>query len=303
MKIIFYGSPDFAVRSLEEMIIHNFHVIAVVTTPDKPAGRGMQLQESAVKKCAVRHGIPVLQPVNLKAPEFLEVLKQLNPDLQVIIAFRMLPEAVWNLPPLGTMNLHASLLPDYRGAAPINRAIMNGETLTGVTTFFLKHAIDTGDIIFQQAVPILPDEDAGSLHDKLMETGAQLVVKSLKAIQSHEVVEIPQKVLPHHHSAPKIFTTDCEINWNKRLIDVYNHIRGLSPYPGAFTHFNHKILKIYKGSMEPGEPLEPGIFQITEQKTLRISTIDGWYHPEIVQPEGKRKMTIAEFVRGLNITK
>lgn len=299
MRIVFYGTPEFAVASLESMISHGFNVVAVVSSSDKPAGRGMHLQQSAVKQCALSHGIPVLQPVNLKSPEFMEQLRQYNPDIQVIIAFRMLPESVWNFPKLGTMNLHASLLPNYRGAAPINRAIMNGETETGVTTFFLKHAIDTGDIILQEKVEITPDEDAGSLHDKLMHIGADLVVKTLRLIEKGEYKEHPQVVQPNHQSAPKIFTADCEINWNKRLKHVYDHVRGLSPYPGAFTKFQDKTLKIYKGNIELCEVKQPGVFEISNDRRFRISAIDGWYYPEIVQPEGKRKMPVQDFVNGL----
>jgi len=301
MRIVFYGTPEFAVASLESIISHGFNVVAVVSSPDKPAGRGMHLQQSAVKQCALKHGLPVLQPVNLKSPEFLEQLKQFNPDIQVIIAFRMLPEIVWNFPKLGTMNLHASLLPNYRGAAPINRAIMNGETETGVTTFFLKHAIDTGDIILQEKVEITSKEDAGTLHDKLMIIGAGLVVKTLEMIEKGDYTEYPQVVQPNHQIAPKIFTADCEINWNKRLNVVSNQIRGLSPYPGAFTKYQEKTLKIYKGSFELCEVEQSGLFELSADRRFRISGIDGWYYPEIVQPEGKRKMQIQDFVNGLKI--
>ena len=299
MRIVFYGTPEFAVASLESMISHGLHVVAVVTSPDKPAGRGMHLQQSAVKQCALKHGLPVLQPVNLKAPEFLNELKVYNPDIQVIIAFRMLPESVWNFPRLGTMNLHASLLPNYRGAAPINRAIMNGETETGVTTFFLKHAIDTGDIILQEKVTISDEDDAGTLHDKLMTIGADLVIKTLRLIESGNYKEYPQQELSNHQTAPKLFTADCEINWNKRLKHVSDQIRGLSPYPGAFTKYQDKILKIYKGHGELLEVDQPGKFEISNEKRFRISAADGWYYPEIVQPEGKRKMPVQDFLNGL----
>lgn len=299
MRIVFYGTPEFAVASLESMISHGFNVVAVVTSPDKPAGRGMHLQQSAVKQSALKHGLPVLQPVNLKAPEFLNDLKAYAPDIQVIIAFRMLPESVWNFPRLGTMNLHASLLPNYRGAAPINRAIMNGETETGVTTFFLKHAIDTGDIILQEKVTINDEDDAGTLHDKLMKIGADLVVKTLTLIETGNYKEYPQRVNSNHLTAPKLFTADCEINWHKRLKYVSDQIRGLSPYPGAFTKYQDKILKIFKGHGESGEVEQPGKFEISTDKRFRISASDGWYYPEIVQPEGKRKMPVQDFLNGL----
>lgn len=301
MKIIFYGTPQFAVASLEKIIENGFEVVAVVTAPDRPAGRGMQLHQSDVKVCALKHAIPVLQPVNLKASEFIAQLEALKPDLQVIIAFRMLPEIVWNFPPLGTMNLHASLLPNYRGAAPINRAIMNGETHTGVTTFFLKHAIDTGNILMQKEVEILEADDVGTLHDKLMTIGADLVVESLRKIEAGDIATTPQIVLPEHKHAPKIFTQDCEINWNMSLQHVHNQIRGLSPYPGAITKYQDKILKIYKGYYLLEENTLPGIFEVDATKNFRISGSNGWYYPTLVQPEGKRKMPVQDFVNGLKI--
>ena len=241
MRIIFYGTPQFAVASLEKIIENGFELVAVVTAPDRPAGRGMQMHQSDVKVCALKYNIPILQPTNLKALEFIEQLESLKPDLQVIIAFRMLPEMVWNFPPLGTMNLHASLLPNYRGAAPINRAIMNGETKTGVTTFFLKHDIDTGNILMQKEMEILKDDDVGTLHDKLMNIGADLVVESLKKIQRGDMATTPQIVLPEHKHAPKLFTKDCEIDWQNPVEQIHNQIRGLSPYPGAITKYQNKI--------------------------------------------------------------
>lgn len=299
MRIVFYGTPQFAVASLEKIISNGFEVVAVVTAPDRPAGRGMQIHQSDVKVCALNHNIPVLQPTNLKSPDFMEQLKNLKPDLQVIIAFRMLPEIVWNFPPLGTMNLHASLLPNYRGAAPINRAIMNGETKTGVTTFFLKHAIDTGNILMQKEVEILQEDDAGTLHDKLMTIGVDLVVESLKRIEAGKISTTPQIVLPEHKHAPKIFTQDCEIDWRNSVQHIHNQIRGLSPYPGAITRYQDKILKIYKGYYLPGENTQPGGFELDTSKQFRISASDGWYYPTVVQPEGKRKMPVQDFVNGL----
>ena len=299
MRIIFYGTPQFAVASLEKIIENGFEVVAVVTAPDRPAGRGMQLNQSDVKVCALKYNIPILQPTNLKALQFIEQLESLKPDLQVIIAFRMLPEMVWNFPPFGTMNLHASLLPNYRGAAPINRAIMNGETQTGVTTFFLKHAIDTGNILMQKEVEILKDDDFGTLHDKLMNIGADLVVESLLKIEAGEMATKSQIVLPEHKHAPKIFTADCEIDWQNPAEQIHNQIRGLSPYPGAITKYQNKILKIYKGYYLLEEPAQPATFQLEGNKQFRISAIDGWYYPTLVQHEGKRKMPIQDFVNGL----
>ncbi len=299
MRIIFYGTPQFAVASLEKIIENGFELVAVVTAPDRPAGRGMQMHQSDVKVCALKYNIPILQPTNLKALEFIEQLESLKPDLQVIIAFRMLPEMVWNFPPLGTMNLHASLLPNYRGAAPINRAIMNGETKTGVTTFFLKHDIDTGNILMQKEMEILKDDDVGTLHDKLMNIGADLVVESLKKIQRGDMATTPQIVLPEHKHAPKLFTKDCEIDWQNPVEQIHNQIRGLSPYPGAITKYQNKILKIYKGYYLPEENTQPGIFELDTNKSFRISAMDGWYYPTNVQPEGKRKMPIQDFVNGL----
>ena len=234
LKIVFMGTPQFAVSSLEKLIHEGFDIAAVITAPDKPAGRGLVSTESPVKKCAIQHGIKILQPTNLKAQSFIDELKQLHADLFVVVAFRMLPEIVWDMPELGTINLHASLLPDYRGAAPINHAILNGETETGLTTFFLKKEIDTGDILFTKPIEILPDDNAGSLHDKMMLAGAELLFKTVKAIESRSFNTMPQ----HKNSnktAPKIFKEDCKIDWNNSSQTIYNFIRGLSPYPTAWT--------------------------------------------------------------------
>ena len=299
MRIVFYGTPEFAVASLKKIIENNYNVVAVVTSPDKPAGRGMHLSQSAVKKYALANNLKVLQPENLKSPHFLNELRELKPDLQIVIAFRMMPEAVWNFPPLGTFNLHASLLPDYRGAAPINWAIMNGEKETGVTTFFLKHEIDTGNIILQQKVEISDNDDAGSLHDKLMNTGADLVLNTLKKIIETNMQTFIQTINGKEKTAPKIFKKDCLIKTNQTALNIFNQVRGLSPYPGAFINFNNKILKIFKGTYILGKSEETPEFEITNDKKLRIRAKDGWYLPEIVQPEGKRKMNIEEFVNGL----
>src|ERR1043165_9173853 len=245
LRIVFMGTPEFAVASLDALVNKGYNIVGVITAPDKPAGRGMKLQESAVKKYAVEKGLRILQPEKLKNPQFLDELKSLNADLQVVVAFRMLPEVVWNMPALGTINVHASLLPQYRGAAPINWAIINGEKQTGITTFKLKHEIDTGDILLQETINIGEDETAGELHDRMKEIGAQLLVKTIKGIADGSLKETPQPPGDIKH-APKIFTETCHIKWNKSLNSIYNLIRGLSPYPGAFTLLDEKVLKIFK---------------------------------------------------------
>jgi len=303
MKIVFMGTPDFAVASLDALVKAEFDIVAVITAPDKPAGRGQKLNESAVKKYAFEKGIPVLQPEKLKNPEFLETLKSYEADLQVVVAFRMLPEVVWNMPPKGTINLHGSLLPQYRGAAPINHAIINGEQESGVTTFFLTHEIDTGDIILSDSTPIADDETAGELHDKLMIIGANLLVKTVKAIEAGNFSEQPQPqsdVLKH---APKIFKDDCKIDWNNPAKQVHNLIRGLSPYPTAFTILNDKVLKIFKAEIEDKEPgIAAGGF-LTDGKTfLKFATKDGFIKLLDIQYEGKKRMLIEDFLRGMRLT-
>lgn len=302
MRIVFMGTPDFAVASLAALIDAEFHVVAVVTAADKPAGRGQKLQESAVKRYAVEQGIPVLQPLKLKDPAFIEELTAFQADLQVVVAFRMLPEVVWNMPVKGTINLHASLLPNYRGAAPINHAIINGETTSGVTTFFLKHEIDTGDVIFADTVQIGPDETAGELHDKLMFVGAKLLVETVKAIEANNYTEQPQiqsDVLKH---APKIFKEFCEINWDKPAQEIHNLIRGLSPYPTAFTRLQDKTLKVFKAQLLHDQPnVNPGS-QETDGKTfLQFAAPDGWLRLTEIQYEGKKRMQIDEFLRGMRL--
>ena len=246
---------------------------------------------------AVENNIPVLQPPKLKDPIFISELQSYKADLQVVVAFRMLPEIVWNMPPKGTLNLHASLLPDYRGAAPINHAIINGETETGVTTFFLQHAIDTGDIIFSEKMNIDPDEDAGSLHDKLMELGAKLIVKTVSAIQENNYVTTPQSGISNK-TAPKIFKETCQINWNQPVEQVYNFIRGLSPYPGAYTMVNGKMIKIFKVSMSPGTPTSPPGTLINPNNNIQFTTANGLITVLQLQPEGKKRMSTEEFLRG-----
>lgn len=303
MRIIFMGTPEFAVASLDALLKDGFNIVAVVTGPDKPAGRGQKIHESEVKKFAVAKGLPVLQPLKLKDPVFLEQLRSYQADLQVVVAFRMLPEVVWNMPPLGTINLHASLLPDYRGAAPINWAVINGEKVTGVTTFLLQHEIDTGNILFSARVEIGEHETAGDLHDKLMKVGSRLLVETVKAMESGDYQPRPQEDLkrPATH-APKIFKDDCLINWHRPVQIVYNHIRGLSPYPTAFTHIHNKTLKIFKASpVYEKADREPGSF-ISDGKTfLRFACNDGWINVEELQIEGKKRMQVDEFLRGYRL--
>jgi methionyl-tRNA formyltransferase len=300
LRVIYLGTPDFAVTPLRALVDSGVNIVAVVTAPDKPAGRGMQLQQPPVKKFAIEHQIPVLQPTKLKSPEFIEELNSYQADLQVVIAFRMLPEAVWNMPRLGTINLHASLLPDYRGAAPINWAIINGETETGVSTFLLKHEIDTGDLIHPKKVAITPEMKAGVLHDVLMQVGADLIVNTLKAVESGNYTPTPQKET-QNKTAPKIFTEHCLINWNQTGAQVKNHIRGLSPYPGAFTKINEQILKIHHCTFESANHHEiMGTIQTESGKTpyIRFAVVDGWIYATDVQLQGKKRMKVEDLLRG-----
>lgn len=296
------GTPEFAVASLDALLLANFDVVAVVTAPDKPAGRGQKLNESAVKKYAAEKGIPVLQPEKLKNPDFIEELRSYQADLQVVVAFRMLPEVVWSMPAKGTINLHGSLLPQYRGAAPINHAIINGEKESGVTTFFLKQEIDTGDIILSDKVDISADDNAGDLHDKLMVLGANLLVKTVKAIDENNYTEQAQPQSNDLKHAPKIFKDDCKVDWNSSNQKVYNLIRGLSPYPTAFTSLNDKTLKIFKAELDNQQPeITPGAF-LTDGKTyLKFATKDGFIKLLDIQYEGKKRMLIEDFLRGMRL--
>jgi methionyl-tRNA formyltransferase len=302
MKIVFMGTPDFAVASLSALQQAGLTIVGVVTAADKPAGRGQKLNESAVKKYAVENGLRVLQPLKLKDPAFIEELKSLEADLFVVVAFRMLPEIVWQMPSKGTINLHGSLLPQYRGAAPINHVIINGEEETGVTTFFLKQEIDTGDVIFTDSVAITDTETAGTLHDKLMVVGANLLVKTVKAIDTDNYNEVPQPESDELKSAPKIFKDYCKIDWNQNNQTVYNHIRGLSPYPTAFTTLNDKNFKIFNAEPEDKEPgISTGAF-LTDGKTyLKFATKDGFIKVTDVQFEGKKRMLIDELLRGMRL--
>ena len=312
LRIIFMGTPEFAVPSLEILIEHKFNVVAVITAPDKPQGRGQKLIPSPVKGCALKYSVPVLQPTNLKSPEFLEELKSYQANLQVVVAFRMLPEVVWTMPAIGTFNLHASLLPQYRGAAPINWAIINGEKETGVTTFFLKHEIDTGSIIYQEKEPILDADNVGTLYERLMKKGAQLVLKTVRAIEAGEYPSIVQPTDIEIKHAPKIFKETCQINWNQTSEHVMNFVRGLSPYPAAWAvieNKTYKIFKVMKPSPRPSDTLLPGergrgegtIYTTDDKTYLYVKTSDGWISIEELQPEGKKKMTIQEFLRGNKI--
>ncbi|MET4140134.1 methionyl-tRNA formyltransferase [Pedobacter sp. UYP1] len=302
MKIVFMGTPDFAVASLNALAEAGFDIVGVVTAADKPAGRGQKLQESAVKKYAVEKGLKVLQPLKLKDPDFIEELKALNADLHVVVAFRMLPEVVWNMPAKGTINLHGSLLPQYRGAAPINHAIINGEKESGVTTFFLKHEIDTGDVIFSETVPIAEDDTAGDLHDHLMEAGAGLLVKTVKAIEANDYKEQPQIFSAELKHAPKIFKEFCKVDWNNSAKTIYNLIRGLSPYPTAFAELNEKTIKIFKATFEEITPsVSPGMFITDGKSYLKFAAQDGYISLLDVQYEGKKRMMADEFLRGMRL--
>lgn len=297
------GTPEFAVSSLEILVENKFNVVAVITAPDKPQGRGQKLVASPVKASALQHNIPVLQPTNLKSPEFLEELNSYNANLQVVVAFRMLPEVVWSMPSLGTFNLHASLLPQYRGAAPINWAIINGEKETGVTTFFLKHEIDTGSIIFQEKEVISDSDDVGSLYERLMKKGAQLVLKTVKAIESDNYPSSPQPQEVEIKHAPKIFKETCQINWNQSTTQIINFVRGLSPYPGAWTVLNGKTFKIFKCTRATVDSRQSTVGQLeTDNKSyLYVKASDGWISIMEFQPEGKKRMTVEEFFRGNKI--
>ncbi len=302
MRIIFLGTSEFAVASLDAINRAAYEIVGVVTAPDKPAGRGMHLQQSPVKKYAVENNLKVLQPVKLRDPEFIKELESLKADLQIVIAFRMLPETVWNMPSLGTINLHASLLPDYRGAAPINWAIINGEKKSGVSTFFLKHDIDTGDILMQEELEIREDMTAGELHDALMDLGSKVILKSLNLIEDGKIMGTPQK-MDSTKIAPKIFKNHCLIDWNQAGSTINNLIRGLSPYPAAFLIFESKNMKVYKSIFEPSSHNFKNGEIISDQKTfLKIACTDGFISLTDVQLESKKRMLIEDFLRGHHLT-
>jgi methionyl-tRNA formyltransferase len=303
LRIVFMGTPEFAVATLDALVQAGCTIAGVITAPDKPAGRGMKLQESAVKKYAVEKGLPLLQPEKLKNAEFLNQLRTLRADLQIVVAFRMLPEVVWNMPSMGTLNLHGSLLPQYRGAAPINWAIINGEKETGVTTFKLKQEIDTGDILLQEKIGIGENETAGELHDRMKEIGAQLVVQTVKGLADGTLEEKPQQSNDQNgallKTAPKIFTETCRINWNASVGEVHNLIRGLSPFPGAFTLLNNKVVKIFRSEKQYGtQAHEPGEILTDKKSFISFACKDGLIRVTELQLEGKKRMLVDEFLRG-----
>ncbi len=302
LRIVFMGTPDFAVGILDEILNKGYEVVGVITAADKPAGRGQKLNESAIKKYALEKGLPILQPTNLKSEDFLKQLKELNANLQVVVAFRMLPKVVWDMPKFGTFNLHASLLPDYRGAAPINWAIINGEEKTGVTTFFLDEKIDTGQIILQQETDILPNETAGELHDKLMVLGAKTVIETLNIIEKNQVVTKNQPV-EDTKTAYKLNKENCRIDWNNSTQKVYDHIRGLHPYPSAWSLLNHNgkelNVKIYSAEKEIiNHSNLIGKIITDNKKELKVATKDGYIKILEMQLPGKKRMKMYEILNG-----
>lgn len=292
------GTPEFAVPSLEILVRNGVNVVAVITAPDKPKGRGKKLGTSPVKDFSVAHELPVLQPTNLKSPEFQEQLASYQADLQVVVAFRMLPEAIWDMPRLGTFNLHASLLPQYRGAAPINWAIINGEKETGATTFFLKHEIDTGNIIFQEKEDIREDDNVGSLYERLMHKGAELVFKTVKAVESGDYPQLPQISDQPLRAAPKLFPESCEINWEQPADEIRNFVRGLSPYPGAWTMHEGKKFKIFEVAVNDDSSQQPIGKLVAKDDTILVSTAEGALKVLELQAEGKKRMRVQDYLRG-----
>lgn len=310
MRIVYFGTPEFAASQLEAILAAGYEVAAVVTAPDKPAGRGKKIQCSEVKKKALEHSLCVLQPEKLKDPAFLETLASFQADLFIVVAFRMLPAAVWKMPPLGTFNLHASLLPQYRGAAPINHAIINGETVTGLTTFFLNEEIDKGEIIMQEKMAISPDETAGELHDALMTLGNKVVVETIQKIESQSFSTVTQETLSQGlilKDAPKIFKDFCYVRWDRDCRSIYNHIRGLSPYPAAHTRLQSEAgetteLKVFAAVMEPCSHSLPCGSVMTDNKSfLKIAARDGFIHLTRLQQAGKQAMDIEAFLRGFRL--
>ena len=309
LRIVYMGTPEFAVAPLKQLIENDFNIVGVITVADKPAGRGRKIRQSPVKIYADQQGLKILQPTNLKAPEFIAELNALKPSLQIVVAFRMLPEIVWSLPKIGTFNLHASLLPQYRGAAPINWAIINGEKETGVTTFFIEKEIDTGAVLLQNKTNIKLDDTAGSLHDKLMILGADLVIETCNTILKGKLQSVNQSMLisdiPELKPAPKIFKADCEINWENPTKKIYDFIRGLSPYPGAFCEItladdSKKALKVFKAEKTIGSGIT-GEIGVVDNKLLAY-TLDGAIELKKVQLEGKKRMAASDFLRGTKIS-
>lgn len=303
LRVVFFGTPDFAADSLRAIHQSHHEVVGVVTVADKASGRGQKIQQSPVKKYAVDNNLPIFQPEKLRNPEFLEEIKNLNADIFVVVAFRMMPKILFEMPRLGTFNLHASLLPDYRGAAPINFAIINGEEETGVTTFFINEKIDEGNILLQEKTPIYPNENAGSLHDRLMEIGSKLVVKTLDELSDNSIIEQPQPMVEQPKNAFKIFKEDTIINWKLDTKSIHNFIRGMSPYPCAFTTLSingeRKGLKIFSGEFQiQAHNKQAGSVEISKN-TMQIYTQDGVYLPTEVQLEGKKRMPVKDFINGL----
>ncbi|MFW5832277.1 MAG: methionyl-tRNA formyltransferase [Prolixibacteraceae bacterium] len=307
LRIVFMGTPDFAVASLKALVENDYNVVGVITSPDKPAGRGKKLAQSAVKKYALQNNLKILQPEKFKNPEFLKQLEDLKADLQVVVAFRMLPEVVWNMPRLGTFNLHGSLLPQYRGAAPLNWAVINGETKTGVTTFLLDHKIDTGKILFKDEVEIGENDTVGDLHDRLMDAGAELVLQTVDALAEGEVEPIPQSELVKDEikPAPKIFKEDCKIDWEKDMETIRNLVRGLSPFPAAWANLVHnetgrtiqcKFFQVQK--VIAVETAAPGTIDSDDQTYLNVACRDGWLEISDLQLSGKKRMKTDDFLRG-----
>ena len=310
LRIVYMGTPDFAVAGLQALVEGGYNVVGVITMPDKPAGRGHKLQASAVKNYATAQGLPTLQPEKLKDETFLEALREWNADLQIVVAFRMLPEVVWNMPPLGTFNLHGSLLPQYRGAAPINWAVINGETETGVTTFFLTHEIDTGNIILQEKIPILPDENVGTIHDRLMHIGAGLVTKTVDRIIAGDIEAQAQSTFFTDESAlkaaPKIFKETCRIQWDQPAAQVHNLIRGMSPYPAAWSEMTDGeqsgTIKIYASQViDKAHQLTPGTIVCDNKSTLDVATSDGFIRILSLQIAGKKRMDTASLLNGYKL--
>ncbi len=294
LKIIYMGTPEFAVPPLDKLVKEGYNIVGVITAPDKPAGRGRKLSKSAVKECAEKHNLNILQPTKLKDPQFIDKLKSLNANLQIVVAFRMLPEIVWNMPEIGTFNLHGSLLPKYRGAAPINWAIINGEKETGLTTFFLQHKIDTGDVIMQEREPILAEDNVGTLYERLMNKGADLVLKTVQKVERGDVNTFKQEGSIIH--APKIFKETCEIDWSKDSQEVHNFIRGLSPYPAAWTVINGKTHKIFAASIDNTNTKQA---MESDNKTyIRFKTANGSILIQELQAQGKKRMKTEEYLRG-----
>ncbi|MEL6696334.1 MAG: methionyl-tRNA formyltransferase [Bacteroidota bacterium] len=297
MRIVFMGTPEFSIPTLDILVQAGYEISAVVTAPDKPAGRGNKLRPSPIKTFALSKGLPVLQPVKLRDPAFIEELEAIAPDLMVVVAFRMLPEMVWSIPKIGTFNLHASLLPDYRGAAPINWVLINGEKQTGLTTFFIDKQIDTGSLLLRTAVDIPYEWTAGDLHDRMMVQGAELVLKTVKGLEAGSLTAQPQDESLYQHPAPKIFKEDCRINWDQPQDSVYHFIRGLSPYPTAFTMLEDKIFKVFKAREATGDAAQPGTLKV-ENDQLFVACQEGWLELLEIQLQGKKRISAGDFVRG-----